>query len=76
MLDLIVGDDFYDDDSDDFYSYPVHGSVSSRVENYAKTKKNVFSWIFVIRYSFLDHPIAYRNIIFRLSETGTIVNLT
>ena len=48
MLDLIVDDDFYDDDSDDFYFYPVHGSVSSRVENYAKTKKNVFNWIFVI----------------------------
>ena len=48
MLDLIVDDDFYDDDSDDFYFYPVHGSVSARVENYAKTKKNVFNWIFVI----------------------------
>ena len=68
MLDLIVDDDFYDDDSDDFYSYPVHGWVSSRVENYVKQKKkNVFSWIIVIRYSFLDHPIAYRNIIFRFS---------
>ena len=67
MLDLIVDDDFYDDDSGDFYSYPVHGWASSRVENYAKQKKNVFSWIFVIRYSLFDHPIAYRNIIFRFS---------
>ena len=31
MSDLIV--------DEDFYFYPVHGSVSSRVENYAKTKK-------------------------------------
>ena len=43
MLDLIVDDDFYDDDSDDFYSYPVHGWVSSRVENYVKQKKKTFS---------------------------------
>ena len=41
MLDLIV--------DDDFYSYPVHGSVSSRVENYAKTKKKRFQ--LDIRYS-------------------------
>ena len=43
MLDLIVDDDFYDDDSDDFYSYPVHGWVSYRVENYVKQKKKTFS---------------------------------
>ena len=51
MLDLIVDDDFYDDDSDDVYFYPVHGSVSSRVENYAKTKKT-----FSIGYSLFFGP--------------------
>ena len=51
MLDLIVDDDFYDDDSDDFYSYPVHGWVSSRVENYVKQKKKRFQ--LDIRYSLL-----------------------
>ena len=69
---MIVDDDFYDDDSDDFYFYPVHGSVSSRFENYAKTKKT-----FSIRYSlFFGPPSLPEHIIFRLSETGTIVNLT
>ena len=52
MLDLIVDDDFYDDDSDDFYSYPVHGWVSSRVENYVKQKKtfSVGYSLFVTRF--------------------------